>query len=162
MVRKIANGSLVRGLDFERRSDPGAQPQPAGMDQQKHRGGIGGGDHRADQERFHPVEAEQEMRDRRRQCGGEQDADGGEHEGRRDHAAERREPRAQTAVEQDQRQRHRTDQIGRVDVVELHAAGTGFAGEHADQRETPAATARRTAAQPGSTGCLPAPAAHPA
>ncbi len=124
-----------RGFDFERRGDTGTQPQPAGMNEQKHRGRIGRGHHRADQERFHPIEAEQEPRRRRGQRGREQDADGGEPERRRNHAAEGREPGAQAAVEQDQRQRHRTDQIGGVHVVETQSAGSGFAGEHADEQE---------------------------
>ena len=64
-----------RGFDLEGRPDPGPQPQPARMNEQEHRRRIGRGDHRADQERFHPVEAEQHMRRRRGQRGGEQDAD---------------------------------------------------------------------------------------
>ncbi len=105
------------------------------MNEQEHRCRVGRGHHRADQERFHPIEAEQVMRRRRGQRRREQDADGREHEGRRDDAAEGRKPRAQAAVEQDQRQRHRADQVGRVDVIERDPAGTGFAGEHADQEE---------------------------
>ncbi len=44
-------------------------------------------------------------------------------------------PRAQAAVEQDQGERHRADQIGRTDVIELDPAGSGFAGQHADQEK---------------------------
>ena len=53
----------------------------------------------------------------------------------REHAAKGRKARAQAAVEQDQGERDRADEIGGADVVELEAAGPGFAREHAEDEE---------------------------
>jgi len=44
-------------------------------------------------------------------------------------------PRSQAAVEQDQRQRDRSHQIGGAHVVEPQLARTGIAGQHADQEK---------------------------
>src|SRR6266850_265097 len=40
-----------------------------------------------------------------------------------------------TPIEQDQRQRHRADQIGGADVVEPQLPRAGVAGQHADEQE---------------------------
>ena len=42
---------------------------------------------------------------------------------------------AHAAVEQDDAERDRADQVGELDVVEEDAAGAVFAGEHAQQQE---------------------------
>ena len=52
-----------------------------------------------------------------------------------EHAAEGRKARAQAAVEQDQRERDRADQVGRAHVVELDAARPGLARQHAEDEE---------------------------
>ena len=62
-------------------------------------------------------------------------ADGREHHGGREHGADAGKARLQAAVEQDQGQRHRADQIGRADVVELELAGTRITRQHADREE---------------------------
>ena len=62
-------------------------------------------------------------------------ADGRQRERRRQHAAEAGKARTQAAVEQDQRQRDRADQVGGADIVELEAAGPALAGQHADDQE---------------------------
>ena len=62
-------------------------------------------------------------------------ADGRKHHRGRQHRADALKPRAQSAVEQDQRQRHRADKIGRPHVVELQLPGTGIAGQDADEQE---------------------------
>jgi hypothetical protein len=45
------------------------------------------------------------------------------------------EPRSQAAIEQDQRQRHRSHQIGGANVVEPQLARAGIAGQHADHEK---------------------------
>ncbi len=105
------------------------------MHQQKHRRGIGRRHHGADQQRFGPVQIERISGDR---CGdqrGQQHADRRQHHRGRQHRADALKPRAQAAIEQDQRQRHRPHQIGGAHIVEPQLARTGIAGHHADQQE---------------------------
>ena len=161
MVRKIANGSLIAGFDLQRRADARPQPQPLGVQQEEHGRGVGRGDDGADQQRLGPAEAERIHRRRRGERGGHQHADGRQQARRPDHVAEGLEAGAQPAVEQDQRQRHRADGVGEPHVVELDAERPGLARQHADAAGTPAATARRSAAPPGSTGCRPGSEAQP-
>ena len=54
---------------------------------------------------------------------------------RPEHAAEDREPRPQAAVEEDDRERDRADEVGDRVVVEGDAARPVLAGEHADDEE---------------------------
>ena len=105
------------------------------MHQQKHRRGIGRGHHRAHQQRFGPVQVERVSGDR---CGdqrGQQHAHGRQHHRRRQHRADALKPRPQAAIEQDQRQRHRSHEIGGAHVVETQPARAGIAGRHADEQE---------------------------
>jgi hypothetical protein len=62
-------------------------------------------------------------------------ADAGEQACGRQHVAEGGEPGAQSAVEQDQAERHGTYGVGKLHIVELDAAKAGFARQHADQKE---------------------------
>ena len=126
---------VAAGFDLEGRADARAQPQPAGMDQKEYRCGVGRGDDRADQQRLGPGHAEQKFRHRSRQRRRHQDANGRQRDRRRQHAAERGEAGAQAAIEQNERERDRADHIGRVHVVELNAAWTALAREHANDQE---------------------------
>ena len=123
------------GLDLERCGNARAKPQSLGVKQEEHRRGIGRGHHSTDQQPLVPVQLQRPDGDRRGQRHGDQDAGGRQHARRGEHIAERREPRTQPAVEQDQGERHRPDRIGQPHVVELDAADAGFAGQHADQEE---------------------------
>ena len=126
---------VAAGFRFQRRADPRPQAKSLRMHQQEHRRRIGRGDDGADQQRLGPVEVERVARDRRGDERGEQHADGGEHDRRRKHGADMLKARAQAAVEQDQGERDRADQIGRAHVVELQPAGSGIARQHADDEE---------------------------
>ena len=123
------------GLDLERRADARPQPQPLGVQQEEHRRGVGRGDDRADQQRLGPAEPERKHRRRRGQRGSHQHADGRQQARRADHVAEGLVAGAQTAVEQDQRQRHRSDGVGEPHVVEPDAERPRLARQHADQQE---------------------------
>ena len=123
------------GFSLQRRADPRAQPQALRMHQKKHRRRVGGGHHRTDQQRLGPAEVEHIFRDRRRDQRRQQHAGGCQHHRRRQHGADALKPRLQSAVEQDQRQRHRSHQVGGADVVELQLAGAGIAGQHADHQK---------------------------
>ena len=122
-------------LDLERRADPRPQPQPLGVQQEEHRRGVGRGDDGADQQGLGPAEPEHEHRRRRRQRRRHQHADGRQQARRPDHVAEGLVAGAQPAVEQDQRQRHRSDGVGEPHVVEPDAERPGLARQHADQEE---------------------------
>ena len=123
------------GFDLQRRADAGTQAQPLRVHQQKHRGGIGRRHHGADQQRLGPVQIERVFGDRRGDQRGHQHADRRQHHRRRQHRANALKPGLQAAIEQDQGQRHRAHQIGGADVVEPQLAGTGIAGQHADEQE---------------------------
>ena len=123
------------GFDLQRRADARTQAQALGMHQQKHRGGVGRGHHGADQQRLGPVQVERIFGDRRGDQRRQQHAGGRQHHRRRQHRADTLKPGPQAAIEQDQRQRHRPHQIGGADVVEPQLAGTGIAGQHADEQE---------------------------
>ena len=133
------------GFNFKGGADARPQPQPLGVNQQEHRGGVGGSEHGARQQRFGPVQVERIFGHRRGDQRGEQHAESGEHDRRRQHRPDGLKSRPQPAVEQDQRQRNRADQIGGSDVVELQAAGAGVAGNHAYHEEHQ--QQRRTEAQ---------------
>ena len=105
------------------------------MHQQKHRRRIGRRHHGADQQRLGPVQIERIFGDRRGDQRRQQHADGRQHHRGRQHRADALKPRAQAAVEQDQRQRHRSHQIGGAHVVEPQLARAGIAGHHADQQK---------------------------
>ncbi len=126
---------VAAGFHLEGGADPRAQPQSAGVDQEEHRRGVGRGHDRADQQRLGPAHVEQVFGDRGGDRRREQDTDGRERGRRRQHAAKGGKPRAQAAVEQDQRQRDRADHVGRAHVVELDAARTSFTREHPDDQE---------------------------
>ncbi len=128
-------GIVGAGFRLQRRTHARAQAQALGVHQQEHGGGVGRGHHRADQQRLRPVEVERPFGERRRDQRGQEHADGREHHGGREHGADAGKARPQAAVEQDQRQRHRADQIGGADVVELELPGTGIARQHADHEE---------------------------
>ena len=53
----------------------------------------------------------------------------------REHRADALKPRAQAAIEQDQRQRHRSHQIGGAHIVEAQLPRAGIAGQHADEQK---------------------------
>ena len=106
------------GFDLERRADARAQPQALRVHQQKHRRGVGRGHHRADQQRLDPVEPERISGDRRGDQCGQQHANGRQHHRGRQHRADALKPGPQAAIEQDQCQRDRPDQIGGTNVVE--------------------------------------------
>ena len=126
---------VAAGFDLERSADAGAQAQAAGMDQEEHRRGIGRGHDRTHQQQLAPAHVEQVLGDRSGQPRRDHDADGRQRGRGRQHAAEGRQPGTQAAVEQDQGQRDRADQIGHPHVVELDAARSGLAREHADDQE---------------------------
>ena len=123
------------GFDLQRRADARTQPQALRMHQQEHRRGVGRRQYRAGQQRFGPVQVERVFGDGRGDQRRQQDADGGQHHRRRQHRLDALKPRFQPAVEQDQRQRHRSHQIGGVHIVEPDLAGAGIAGEHADEQK---------------------------
>ena len=103
--------------------------------EQEHGRSVGRRNHRSDQKGLDPTESEQESRNRRRQSRRKQNPDGGECQRRRQHAAEGRQPRTQAAIEQDQGECYRADQIGRADVIKLDPARPGFARQHANQEK---------------------------
>ena len=114
MVRKTANGSLLPDSTSSVAADPRTQPQPARVEQKEYGGGVGRRHDCAHQHRLGPAQAERKLGDRGRERRGEHDADGRERNRGAEHVAEGREPRAQPAVEQDKRERHRPDDIGRI------------------------------------------------
>ena len=126
---------VAAGFGFQCRANSRAQAQALRVHQQEHRGRVGRGHDGADQKRFGPVEVERIARDRRSDDSGQQHADRGEHHRGRKHGADVLEARAQAAVEQDQRQCDRADEIGAAHVVELQPAGSGIARQHADDEE---------------------------
>ena len=126
---------VAAGLRLQRGADARPQPQALGMHQQEHGRGIGRGDDGADQHGFGPAEVERIFRDRRGDERGHQHPHGGERHRGRQHGAVALEARAQAAIEQDQRQRDRADQIGGTDVLEFDMTGAGITREHADDEE---------------------------
>ncbi len=133
--KKYRERIVGAGFDLQRRADPRTQPQALRMHQEKHRRGIGRRHHGAHQQRFGPVQIERILGDR---CGdqrGQQHADRRQHHRGSQHRADALKPRSQTAIEQDQRQRHRAHQIGGADVVEPQLPRAGVAGDHADEQE---------------------------
>ena len=132
---KYREGIVGAGFGLQRRADARPQPQALRVHQQKYRRRIGRGHHRADQQRLGPVQIEHISGDRRGDHRGQQHADRRQRHRRRQHRADGLKPRPQAAIEQDQRQRHRAHQIGGADVVEAQLAGTGIAGQHADQEK---------------------------
>ncbi|MEY9419899.1 hypothetical protein ABIF69_006341 [Bradyrhizobium japonicum] len=113
----------------------GRRRRALGVHQQEHCGRVGRGHDGTDQQRFRPVEVERVFGERRRDQRGQKHSDGREHDGGREHGADAGKARLQAAVEQDQGERHRADQIGGADVVELKLPGAGIAREHADGEE---------------------------
>ena len=135
IVSSTANGSLLPDSTSRVAPTRGRSRNPRGVHQEEHRRGVGRGHHRADQQRLGPAHVEQVFGDRGGDRRREQDTDGRERGRRRQHAAKGGKPRAQAAVEQDQRQRDRADHVGRAHVVELDAARPPFAREHPDDQE---------------------------
>jgi len=125
----------VPGFNLERRADARPQPKTLGVHQQEDGGGVGRGHHRADQKCLGPADIERIFGDRRRNQRRHQHAEGGQNSGGRQHGADALETCFQSAIEQDQRQRHRADQIRCPHVVEAEAARPAFAGGHTDEQE---------------------------
>ena len=123
------------GFDLEGCAHTRPQPQPAGMQQEKDRRGVGRGDDRAHQQRLRPTQAERPHRRRRGERGGHQHPDCRPAAGRPDHIAERLEPGAQATVEKNEAECHRPDRVGELDIVEPDAEWPGFAGQHAHDQE---------------------------
>jgi hypothetical protein len=123
------------GFDLQRGIDARSQPQPTRVQQEEDRGGIGGGDDGAHQQRFGQAQAQRPRRRRRGQRSGDEHAHGRQHPGRPDHVAEDLEPGSQAAVEQDEPERHRADGVGNLHVVELDAEWAGLAGRHSDDQK---------------------------
>ena len=123
------------GLDLERRLDPLAEVDAAGAQQKEHRRGVGGGDDRGEQEAFDPADVEQQV------GGGAEDQRRQQHAQRRQHhrrgagGAEVPDARLEAAVEQDDRQRQRADEVGNRAAVELDAEQPVLAGEQAEGEE---------------------------
>ena len=105
-----------------------------GVDEKEHRSGIGRGHHGAGEQGLGPIQPEGELGEWGCQHRAHQDADCGQRQRGGEHAAKCGKARAQAAVEQDQRQRDRTDQIGGTHVVEFDAE-PDIAGAHANQQE---------------------------
>ena len=120
---------------FQRGAHARAQPQAAGIDQQKYRRGVGGGDRGTDQQRLRPTDSQHVLGDRRGYHRGYQYPERRQRDRRRQHVAEGCNARAQPAIEQDQRQCYRADGICGADIVEFHAAGPALARKHANQQE---------------------------
>ncbi len=123
------------GFDLQRCGDARAQPQTLRVKQKEYRGRVSGCHHRADQHGLGPADPQQILCKRRRECGRQQHADRRQGQRRGENAAECGQPGTQTAIEQDQGERDGADQIGGPHIVELDAAGTGFAGQHADRQK---------------------------
>ncbi len=134
------------GFDLQRRTDAGTQPQALRMHQQKHRRGVGRRHYRARQQRFGPVQVERIFGNGRGDQRRQQHADGGQHHRRRQHRMDALKSRFQPAVEQDQRQRHRSDQIGGADVVEPDLAGAGSPASMPMNRNTSSSGAPKRSA----------------
>ena len=105
------------------------------MHQEEHGGCVRRSDRCAHEKAFDPVQVKGIDRRRCDQRRSDQYADGRERAGRGQHAAEGHKTRAQTAVEQDQRQRDRADRESEPHIVEMDSAGPGLAGQHADHNE---------------------------
>jgi hypothetical protein len=105
------------------------------MHQKKHRRGVGRSHHGADQQRFGPVQVEHVFGDGSGDQRRHQHANCRQRHRRRQHRADALKPRLQPAIEQDQRQCHRSHQIGGADIVESKLAGAGIAGQHADEQK---------------------------
>ena len=123
------------GFGFQGCADTGAQAQALRVNEQEHRRGIGRRHHGADQQRLGPVQIERIFGGRRGDQRGDQHADGRQHHRWRQHDTDALKLGSQAAVEQDQRQRHRSHQIGGADVIEGELARAGVAGQHADEQE---------------------------
>ena len=134
--RKKDGEWVVRArFHFEHGADARAQPQAAGIDQEKHRGRVGRRHNGADQQSLDPVEPKDVFGDRRRQNCGNEHANRCERHRRRQNIAEGRKACAQSAIEQNKGQRDRADGIGDADVIELDAARSVLASQHANQKE---------------------------
>ena len=130
------NGDRIigSGFDFQCRAHALADFRVAGAQQEEHGSRVGRADDGAEQERLDPAEPHQEMRGRSHDADGEQNAECRQHECRRCRLAQRVDRRAEPGIEQDQRQRNRTDEIGRIGVVEFDAETIG-AGDEANDKE---------------------------
>jgi hypothetical protein len=121
-------------LDLERESDPSLQVETAPAQHREHRGRVGGGHHGADQERLAPIEAE-EPSGRGHQAGDEHHAERGQQPGRRPDLSHGADGRAESAVEQDERERDDAEPEREAVVLEGDAAEPLGAGHDPDQQE---------------------------
>ena len=135
ITRNTEIGSLVLELDLERRAEPVRQPEAAGADQEEHRRRVGRGDDRPEQQPLDRREPERPPGGEAGDAGADQHADRREQERWRQHAAKRRQPGPESAVEQDHRQRDHPDEVGGPVVLEDDAAGPVLAGEHPHHQE---------------------------
>ena len=127
----------IVGAELDLQHGPHARPQPqaACIDEEENGGSVGRRHNRAQEKSLNPAETEDDFRHRRGEHRRDQHADRGKHNGRPQHIPEAGEARPQAPVEQNERQRDRTDGIGRGDIVELESARSALAGHHADQQE---------------------------
>ena len=108
--------------------------QTAGTQQEEHRRSVRRSDDRADQQAGRPAEAKQEMGGGTGNERGDDNAQRCQQARRRQRTTETGHLGAQTAIEQDYRQRQRTEEIGQPVVVEADTK-TVLAEAHADQQE---------------------------
>lgn len=123
------------GFDFQGAAGAAFQVQAAGADQEEHGGGVGRGQHGAEQQRLQQRQFQQGAGGDRGQRGGDQHAEGREHQRGPDRGAHLRRARLQAAVEQDQAERERADLVGEAGIVVVDAAGTVDPEQQAEDEE---------------------------
>ena len=120
-------------LALERALQPLAQPGAA--QQREHRGAVGRGDDRADQQALERREAEQPRGGQAGDDRGDQRARQREPDRRPQHRPDLAPAGGQPALEQDQGERDHADRLGEVGVVELDQAEAVGADRHAQAEE---------------------------
>jgi len=123
------------GFQLQRAGHAGIDRRSAAMQQHEDGGGIGRGDHRAQQHALQRREAHGQVCDPGDGEGREQHADGRQAEGRPEHQPHHVARRPEPALEQNDGQGDRADREGRAVVVEVDLEDAVLAGQHAEEQE---------------------------
>ncbi len=122
-------------FQFEQRADTRTQLQAAAAQQEEDGCRIGGSHDGADQETLLRAERERPCAERPGEACGDENAHGCQHRCRGDRGADVEKARTQTAIEQDDRKRQRSDQISEAVIGETDPARAIFSGQHAHGEE---------------------------
>ena len=138
-------------LHLQRRRYPLVEPNPGLAQHREHGGSVGRADDRAEQQAVAPVDTKHPHRDRTDHRSSQHHTDGGQQQSRSNAAVKNSHAGAESAFEQDHRQRCVADPRGNLDVVETHPPRPVDTDQHArhqkNQQERQAQPRREHAGQ---------------